>query len=537
MAFTIPNRPFATEPITGLMLPDGIFEASIGKQTVNAHIQNNGAADANVQVYVESVSDPGIVITSATHFLANAESNVSHLFSWEADFTAATPGAHLISFIVETAAGDVRVIKKIFVTKLGYNPADGSFSAITPEGVLKLEVRDVVRPKDGGSCCRRPKEDDCHCGCDGKEEEKPTTSTNPQRAPRDNPEVKNSNVLDYIVRGYKGHDPNFQFCSPAYLLKDIKATVTPTPPYPGQYGDLPYQDPWWKVLLCILALLLLIGAAIAEAVDGEGEVTVGGDTGGGSGDSEDCCGIEAGGGGTSYVAAGLVAAAAAVATAAAASDERDPFRKGADHTAPAAAGELTISEELEFKYIYKDPIEFGKAFKVGSEWKYTRHTNVSSYTYSANEEIANVHLLSKYEIKAPDTLLVYKRERFIIEASFYDADNKQFKGNQLFVQCFLIGPNGQWRKIIMQDNGMPMNADQKANDGIYTGRHTFSTVDKGVWTYFVVAQDVNNANPDMEPEEAAQIIGGMVLTNQLTITFEGGECKFVPDGHVNVITQ
>jgi hypothetical protein len=534
MAFAIPNRPFSTEPITGLMMPDGIFEASIGKQTLNAHVTNTGGAAANVQVYVESVSDPGIVVTPATHFLANADGGVAHLFSWDADFTAAAPGTHLISFIVETPAGDERIIKKIFVTKLGYNPGDGSFTAITPEGVLRLEINDVVRPRNQ-RCCRRPKEDDCHCGCDGKEENKPTTTTGAQTHGRDpDSSAKNANVLDYIVNGFKGHDPNFEFCLPGYLLKEIRATVTPTPPYTGQYGDLPYQDPWWKVLLCILALLLLIGAAIAEAVDGEGEVTVGGGTGG-SGTDEDCCGIEAGGGGTSYIAAGLVAAAAAVAIAAGASDERDPFRKGADNTAPAGPSEKTISEELELTFNYSDAIDFGKPFKVGADWKYVRHTDSSSYTHEVAETNANVHLLSKYEIKAPDTVLVYKREMFVIEASFYDADDKLFKGGQLFVQCFLIGPNGQWRKIILQDNGMPMNADKKANDGIYTGRHFFSTNDKGLWTYFVIAQDINNAQPDMEPEEAAQIIGGMVLTNQLTLTFDGGECKFVADGHVNVI--
>lgn len=535
MAFSIPNRPFATEPITGFMIPDGIFEASIGKQTLNAHVRNDGASEANVQIYVESVSDPGIVITPATHFLSSAAGSVSHLFSWEGDFTMATPGEHLVSFIVETGAGDVRIIKKIFVTKLGYDPSDGSFTATTPEGVLKLEINDVVRPRDR-DCCKRPKRDD-NCGCNHEEGRPPRTSDTPvrQRDEKDEGKAVNTNVLDYIVKGFKGHDPNFEFCLPGYLLKDIKGTVTPTPPYPGQYGDLPYQDPWWKVLLCILAVLLLIGAAIAEAVDGSGEVTVGGDTGGGGGDEDDCCGVEAGGGGTSYIAAGLVAAAAAAATAAAASDVRDPYRKGADNTAPTNPGELTLNETLEFKYKYIEPIELGKAFKVGAEWTYTRTTDTATYTHTTSEENANVHLLSKYEINAPDTLLVYKREVFVIEASFFDADNKQFKGDQLFVQCFLIGPNGQWRKIILQDNGMPQNADKKANDGIYTGRHFFSTNDKGIWTYFVIAQDINNAQPDMEPEEAAQIIGGLVLTNQLIISFEGGECQLVPDGHVNVI--
>ena len=51
----------------------------------------------------------------------------------------------------------------------------------------------------------------------------------------------------------------------------------------------------------------------------------------------------------------------------------------------------------------------------------------------------------------------------------------------------------------------------------------------------MIAQDVNDATPDMTPDQAAQIIGGMVLTHQLSITFEGGTCPLVPDGHVHVV--
>jgi hypothetical protein len=51
----------------------------------------------------------------------------------------------------------------------------------------------------------------------------------------------------------------------------------------------------------------------------------------------------------------------------------------------------------------------------------------------------------------------------------------------------------------------------------------------------VVAQDINNAKSNLTSEQQAQIIGGMVLTNQLTISFKGGQCPLVPDGHVNVI--
>ena len=71
-------------------------------------------------------------------------------------------------------------------------------------------------------------------------------------------------------------------------------------------------------------------------------------SGSGSGPYSDCCGISASGGGSNTVAAGLVAAAATAATIAAASDVRDPFRRGEDHTMPAAR-EMSLSEKANLK--------------------------------------------------------------------------------------------------------------------------------------------------------------------------------------------
>lgn len=530
--FAIPNRPFATEPITGMMTPDGIFEVALGQQTINAHVQSSSGVAPNVQVYVESVSDPGIVVTPVTHFIANAAPNVPHLFSWQADFTAASPGKHLISFIVETpGGGHQRIIKKIFVTKMAFDPASGGYTITCPEGTMGVVFKQMLGPKNP-LCCRTEK-DDCTDGVCRPREIIRDAMTKAATYARDDKNQKN--LLYYLARGFKGHDPNFVFCAPQVLLSEIETAVVPTPPYDGQYGDLPFQDPWWKVLLAILAVLLLIAAAIAEAVDGTGSITVGGsgthDLPSGSGGS--CCTPTASGGGTSYVAAGLLAAAAAVATIAAASDVRDPYRKGQDNTMPDDPSEKTIAETVKMKFNYPEPIIPGTPFKVGLDFKYIRTTNVKTYTHEASETNANIHLLDHYEINAPDVVRAYQRELFVVEAKFFDADKKLFKGSQLFVQCYLIGPAGQLRKFPLQDNGL--QADATSSDGTYTGVFRFTTKDKGLWKYFVLAQDVNTADPNLEPEEAAQIIGGMIMTDQLSITFNGGVCPLIADGDVNVI--
>jgi len=145
----------------------------------------------------------------------------------------------------------------------------------------------------------------------------------------------------------------------------------------------------------------------------------------------------------------------------------------------------------------------------------------------------NVHVLSKYEITAPNINHQFQEEPWIVRAQFWDIHGKLMTGADLFVQCFLIGPTGQTVKLQLQDDGVA--PDAKANDGTYTAFHRFIREAEGLWKYFVIAQDVNNAQPDMSPEQAAQILGGMVRTHQLTISFQGGTCKLVPDGYVNVI--
>ena len=108
------------------------------------------------------------------------------------------------------------------------------------------------------------------------------------------------------------------------------------------------------------------------------------------------------------------------------------------------------------------------------------------------------------------------------------------KGDQLFVKCFLQRKSDN--KIIsflLQDNGS--QADAASNDGTYTARYLFSADDDGFWKMYVIAQDINNAQPNMTPDEAAQIIGGQILTNQLTVNYSGGTCPFVPDGDLHVI--
>ena len=125
----------------------------------------------------------------------------------------------------------------------------------------------------------------------------------------------------------------------------------------------------------------------------------------------------------------------------------------------------------------------------------------------------------------------YKREPWVVQAQFFGPDDQLFRGDDLFVQCLLVGPKGQYRVFVLQDDGIA--PDKAARDGVYTGVYQFALEQDdadGLWKFFVVAQDVNTAQPEMSPEEQAKIVGGMVRTQQLSITIGGGPAPSFPTG-------
>jgi hypothetical protein len=515
VALSIVNRPFATENIAGLMTPDGIFVTTLGPQGLNALFLNPGSTpSASAQVYFESVDDPNIVVTPATYSVPALPGNATKVLTWQADFSNARPGKHLVSFMVVQGAQSNRIIARIFVTSVAFDQATKTFTAIVPQGQMTVQFIDLI-----GSTAP------CACKCGG-----------PGMGGSDCDRDRHA-VMTRVAKAFSlTPTGKFNPCLGGFLPHHVVVVVTPNPPYVGQYGDLPFQDPWWKIVLAIVALILAAAAALVEGQSG-GDLTVtGGTSGGDSPGAPNCCGFQfSGSGGSNGLAAGLAAAAAAVATAAALSDVRDPFRRGQDNTAPAS-GALTTAENLKLAITYLETMQLGKPFAIGAKWTYTRETTAGALTYSVDETQTNVHVIDHYHITAPNVVRSYKREPFIVEAKFTGPDGVLYRGAELFVQCFLIGPAGQLRKFLLEDNGAGGRfGDATANDGIYTGGWQFTVDDKGLWTFLVIAQDVNDATPNMTPEEAAQIIGGMVLTHQLSITFEGGTCPLVPDGHVNVV--
>ena len=209
------------------MLPDGVFESSLGHQRLNAHFANLDAAPINgVSFYVEGFSDPRIQATPATYSLAALPGNTSALWSWDVNVSAVPVGVYYVSLVVKTAAGLTRTIKKIFITRVQFNPGTRTFTAQGPEGSIEVSFGDLIAPKS--QCCP------------------------PDRLSGSDHE-KLFNFLEEVTSlCIPRDDPNFLLCLPGYLPHLMDAVITRTPPFAGQYGDYPFQDFAWKLFFKVV---------------------------------------------------------------------------------------------------------------------------------------------------------------------------------------------------------------------------------------------------------------------------------------------
>lgn len=490
----IPHRPFSVAPPTNLMNPDGFFVVNMGPQWIETSVVNASASTLpDVRVYVEGISDAGVVRTPVVQTVGNLAPGAAAPVRFLADFSAASPGTALVSFVVEAGGFSFRrVLRKIFVTRVDYHKPTKTYSVVMPQGTMRVRIHKAIVGPSRREC----------------------------------------------------RDEKDSFIA---LMKDVTYEWTPTPPYEGVRGPFPYEDPWWKIALAILAALLLLGALLYDYFsDGElngGMVSVSGtfeetdpsvcctdvSTSGTANDEED------------WLGRGLYAAAGLAGTAAIASDGPDLHYRGQEAT-PPGAGELTMAESVRLEIDYVAPPSPGVRFPIAGKWFYRRTTSGGTYDFGATDERENLHWLASYEVQVPAT-----HDRLsgplVVRARFEKPDGPRYAGSELYVSGILVSDYGAVRRIELRDHGLGL--DEKAGDGWYTGGYVFQRRpivlgDKriedrpGTWYLFVLAQDVNTVKQGTDPFTAAHTIGGFVLTNQLELAFDE-PCRLRHDAVVQVV--
>jgi len=300
--FEVPIRPYAIEPRSLHMMPDGIFESALGKYFMGVRITNiwgqsfkpgqfvditpQGRAtlaaqgiqiidawtQAELQSFNQQMSGSGVVIGP----LAPFESKTIY---FKVDCTGAMPHKPAVEFIClepnampDPNAAERKVSKKIYVTRSYVDPVTHEMVAEAPEGTLRMALREAIVDTITGKKGRR---------------RRPKT---PAALP---PTDELRSMLERLLSGrridpchllkifkcfcecrdvFDGDDPtkprDGRFEYDPFLILPTRFTYTvETTPYEGDHGPLPFQDPWWKILLLIIALILLVAGMLSEASD------------------------------------------------------------------------------------------------------------------------------------------------------------------------------------------------------------------------------------------------------------------------------
>jgi hypothetical protein len=488
-------RPFAVEPVTNIMLPDGIFDNALYNLRIACHYTNlSNAPLTNVSIYLESLGDPGIVPVANTFHFASIPAGASVQVMWDADFRNATPGKRLVSFVAKADGFDShRTIQQIFVSQTRFDSTTNTYTCTVEEGTLTVSDISAIVQRPGWGMDRDGK---CEC------------------PPYGGPWVPTGMTLAWA--------PNLAFS--------------------GVHGDLPFSDPWWKILAIIIAIIAAIVAIVAAAV-GAGTASFGA-----SGTFEEtdpsvsCCTPDVGAGPKkAFTVAGVASAIATVALAVALSDAADPFWRGQENT-PSAAGELTIGEKVVARWSLPDAPDAGKPYTADVEWTYTRFTTGQTYQYSVSETQTNVHVSDGVEVETPPTVHPFKP--LWVRSKFHKNGANLFSGSELYAFALFRSPGGLYFVAPMTDDGLGF--DPGANDGVYAGSLDLERAYRlllqdhtdvyGLWRVYVFAQDVNLTKPGTPPEISAQHIGGFFVASAIHITFDPSlPCPLDAQATINVL--
>lgn len=478
------TRPFAVEPVTNIMMPDGIFDNAIYNLRIAAHFTNtSGSPLSNVKIWFESVGDPGIAPVAHTHTFASVPAGAAVLVSWDADFKFAMPGKRMVSMLAEADGfTSRRSIQQIFVSQTRFNSGTNSYTCTVEEGTLTISRMSGHKPDKGWGTIDGAGEE-CKC------------------PPSIGPIVPTGMTMVWA----------------------------PNPAYAGTHGELPFSDPWWKVLAIIVAVVAALVAIIAAALGaGKASFSVGG-TFEETDPSVKCCSLKgAGSGKPEFTVAGVASAIASGAIAVACSDAADPFWRGQEAT-PPAPGETTIGERVIAKWTLVEAPNAGKPYPADISFSYERFTTGASYVHAVTETQINIHVAGDVEVDTP--AVVHPFKPLWVRCKFNKQNNAGlFRGPELYAFVLFQSPGGMFFVRPLMDDGLGFDAG--ANDGIYAGELDLERAYRlllsqhppqdvyGVWRVFVFAQDVNLTKPGTPPEIAAQHIGGFFVASAIEITFD-----------------
>lgn len=320
-----PVPPFAILPGTLQAMPEGVFEATLGRYFMAVQVQNIWTlpwpASARVGLTDRSrawLAAAGVNVIDAWsvqdqealgQVVAGGRVAAGGLAPWEqrriyfkVDVAGAAVRKHLVELQVFTDQGaeDLALVNRaarapMSVTRTTYDAVRAAFVSRCDEGVMTAAIRrmtvdlgtfrravDLARrtwSSGGGSGAHGGSSGGRPGGCDPRAL---AQARDQLRAFLDGKDVDLCAVWRLVAcccAGGGGHgkdgddgggdwtgnlDQGLSFFA---WPSEVDYAVDYTHPFGGQYGPIPFQDPWWKILLIIIAIILSIAAAVSGGAD------------------------------------------------------------------------------------------------------------------------------------------------------------------------------------------------------------------------------------------------------------------------------
>lgn len=499
--FEVKIRPFAIDRSTGLMMWDGIFDATVGVSDIGIYFTptrnskddpyytqfppgKTYAYDVLVERYTgeNTTASSGIKLLQSTITMPDSFNlGESILNVIQADFSNAEIGKHRLVLTPRIPGRSEPqtqwTIKSpvMFVAKTKSSAAGGVVVEV-PEGECRFQLLEAftipVLPY----------------GMD---------------ATKDNWHAKNE-----ILK-----------LTPIILPKKFTVEVTLKSPLTGQYLPLPFQDSWWKNLVGIVSGTL--AAAGVTGLKGGCEAIVE----------------------PTSVAACNAAAIAAIIIGAGLSylpikEEKDPFRIGQDLLHLSSENEKTIKETVTVNVDYLSKVVgLGVPSNMKVNWEYTRYTDLQEYKYADSWEAQNQFTLSKTTVTTDKAAYNVSSDQITITAAADGPQGQMIKGEDAYVLAILYGPHlvasfnaGMDLNQVYKDEIKILVLADKEGSGKYTGSVYAEVLKKSGewWVYavfqkvnkFVATLDLNDPSSDQvvtEAAESANNVGGIIQNAFLVV--------------------
>jgi len=298
----VPYRPFAVRTSDLMQMPDGIFEARLGTYYMGVRVRNRwgmpftsnnvvditpenriALAQQGIQVLddwsQEELDALGQERTPQGMVVGTLLPGQSRTIYFKVNVSNARSEKYTVEFICRNTAGMAdpdhfgrKATQQIFVSKIEYDSANNDYIFDAPQGTLYLHIDEVAIDEQALRRSLRKARKAKQQGSQKLEDKKP----DPQQLKK---------LLEALLRGEDIDLCEIQRLLSCYCLPDnkdgsnrpgaidpyyliftkMRVRIVPKVPYGGQFGDIPYDDPWWKLLLALIAAILALIGALEEA--------------------------------------------------------------------------------------------------------------------------------------------------------------------------------------------------------------------------------------------------------------------------------